>query len=284
MAFALFLLDNRVDSATLAASSTAAGGAMPVTNIQSEARSDIWRSGPGSSSFVDITFGSAGTVNAAAFVDLNLSTVGTIRIQAWTDAINGAASVLDRTDPPNVFGYGQQSYAYGAGAYGTGNYALAVPLADQMGRNVTLIPLAAPVAARFWRVTFSDGNTLYQQVSRIYLTTPKQYTYNLSFGWGAARRPRSVKKESLGGQNYTQKRDSRLALDVAFDYLTETERANVLVTLQSYGEDRPFVFAVYPGNDLQGLTTSVYCTYEGAKVVHRNYNISSFTFTAVEEF
>ena len=282
---AVFLLDNRLDSASLVASSSAA--AMPVTNIQSEARSDVWRSGPGSSSTVDATFNSAGTVGVLGFVDLNMSTAGTLRVQAWTDAINGAANVFDMTYKPNVYGYDPNgaTYLYGAGAYGIGNYGLATPLLDQLGRNVTVVLLSAPVSARFWRFTFTDGNTAYQQVSRIYLTAAaKTYTYNISYGWKASRRERSQKKESLGGQRYVQKRDARLAISASFDYLTEVERADVLSTIQTFGEVKPFVFSVFPENSAQGLTTSLYGTFESPDVTHRNYNLTNYQFTVVEEF
>lgn len=282
MANALFLLENRVDNASLSASTTAA--AFPVGNIQSEARADVWRSGGGVSSYVDITFASAGTVNAAAFVDLNLTTAGTIRIEAWTDAIGGASKVLDRTDKPNIYGYTQTSYAYGAGAYGVGPYGLGSPVSDQSGRNVTILVLAAPVSARFWRVTFSDGNTAYQQVSRIYLTTPKSYAFNVAYGWEAMRQPRSPKKESLGGQIFRQKRDSRLVLTCAYDNLTDIERADALLMSQTYGEDKPFVFSIFPEASQQGLTTSVYGTFSGGKVVGEYFNSSKFPFNVVEEF
>ena len=63
----------------------------------------FWRSGAGTSSYINGTLAAVREVSHLGLVDLNLSTVGTIRVQFWTDALGGSVGVLDKTVSPTLY-------------------------------------------------------------------------------------------------------------------------------------------------------------------------------------
>ena len=281
MANSLFILENPVDTApTITASS--AELAMPVENIQDQRRSLVWRSGFGLSSYVDISFNIKKLISIFACVDVNINATGSIKIQAFSDSAR-TTETYTATFAPTVYSQEQQKSLYGIGTYGTGTYSLNGTLNLGRNRNITIYEFPVPQFWQYWRITFEDGNTTYQQVSRIYLSTFDRFDVNLSYGWSARRIDRSIKKESLGGQIFTQTRDSRLQLQCQYDFLSTKERTRSLQIMESYAETYPLIFSISPENTDEGLTTSLYGTLSSPEASETNVALNNFSFGITEE-
>lgn len=276
---AIFLFDNQADDATITASTET----LPASNVQNLQRSRVWRSDLGVMSSLELELNSVSGVNYVALIDTNLSTSGLIHIEAWDDGFDGAVQTVDETVSPTLYAISSNSSpAYGLGPYGIGPYGQNQALASNTIRNITIVPVPSSIST-FWRITFADVNTDYQQLGRLYLSSGFQLTYNLSYNWRAERVERSVTKEAISGATYSQLRDSRLQLVANFDFVTDNERTQVLLRMQQFGNTTPFVFSIFPENDLNGLTTTVYGRFTEKSIQHANKNINQFSITVLEE-
>jgi hypothetical protein len=283
MSKSIFLLDNQAVGGTITASSEA-GATMAAANLLDEQRSRFWRSGVGTTSHVDLTIPTPFGAAYLALVDLNLSTAAEIRVQSWADAIDGAEPGIDTTVPPTLYiNTDLLAAAYGQGPFGVGSYGANAVVTQVNVRNITLVPLGRTSIDAYWRVTFTDVNGTYQQCGLIVLAKGVEFEINLSHGWSAKRIPRSVTRESIGGQTYRQRRDSRLQLDGSFAALTEDERTALLIRLQEFDESRPFVYSIHPEASNRGLTTTIYGRFSGPTVSNPDYGISNFNFSVIEE-
>ena len=281
MANSIFLFDNQADDGTVTASSTASGST-PASNVQNSQRSAVWRSGAGTSSQLNCTFSSVFGITHAALVDVNLTTAGTIRLQSWSDALGGSSPGVDVTFSPTLYvNTNLVSAAYDTGVYGIGAYGLSAALNSD--KNITIFPLGLISFDPYWRITFSDVNTSYQQCGRLILGSGQEFSANLSYGWQASRQDRSPAVESLGGQRFVQPRDDRLQLSGAFDFLTDAERTEMLLRLQQFGQRKPFVFSIFPEQSNQGMTTTAYGRFASAAISGSKWNINQLPFTVIEE-
>jgi hypothetical protein len=280
---ALFLLQNYFDLGTVTASSEASAS-LAATNLQDSQRSMVWRSGNGSTSYVNCTLPANYGINYAAVVDCNMRPTGTIRVQSWSDALGGASPGEDTTVNPTVYLADSTTSIYGSGSYGLGGFGGTGLSVAPLGRNITLIPLSQAWAnQRYWRFTFTDTSGTYQQAGRLFLGTPLEFGVNMSYGWRTGRREESTSKFSLGGQRYTQAREKRQTLSGVFQYLADAERTLWLQKYNLVGDVTPVIFSVYPEATQQGLTTTVYCTLEGPEVAGDFYDVNSLNFAVNEE-
>lgn len=280
MSNSVFLFDNDSDTATVTASSSV----LPASNVQNPQRSKFWRSATGTSSNLSVTLNDVFGVSYIALVDTNLTTGGTIRVQAWSDAIDGMNLVYDQTFTPGLYvSTSGQAVAYGLGSYGLGSYGSNQSVGQLNNRNITLIPVEPTLIVRFYKFTFTDSNTTFQQLGRLFVGSGLVFQTNLAYGWRAERIERSVSRESIGGQRYTQPRDSRLKLSGNFNFLSEEERTEILIRLQEFGETKPFIFSIFPENSNKGLTTTVYGRFDGKSVEQIFQNINQLSFSVVEE-
>ena len=278
----IFLFDNLADAATLAASSTA-GSTMAVANVQDYQRTRFWRSGAGTSSYINITLTAVRGVTHAELVDLNLSTIGTIRVQAWTDSLGGSASVLDTTVSPTLYIEDERTPAhFGVGPFGRGPFGVGAITQDQ-ARNNTIIPLGATITAAYWRITFADTAGSYQQCGRLYLAKAVEFEQNLGYGWGAQPVDETVRRQSLGGQGYYNAKDRRLRLRGNFEWLTEDERTRMIKRVMNWGQHRPFVYSIFPESTNRGLVTTVYGRFESTDITNPQYGQSAFAFSVLED-
>lgn len=281
MSNAIFLFDNQGDDGIITASSTASG-TTPASNVQNSQRSAVWRSGAGTSSSLNCSLSSVFGITHIALVDVNLSTAGTIRLQSWADALGGSSPGVDLTFYPTLYvNTALVSTAWGTGLWGIGSYGLSTALSGD--KNITLVPINAISFDPYWRITFTDTNTSYQQLGRLFLGSGLEFTYNLNYGWQSERQDRSVSVESLGGQQFTQPRDDRQQISGVFDFLKDSERTEMLLRMQQVKKTKPFIFSVYPEQTNQGMTTTLYCKFESVKLVGSTYDANDLSFTVIEE-
>lgn len=283
MSKSLFLLDNQSDEGTITASSTA-GATMAATNLQDEQRSKFWRSGSGTTSNLSITLPSPYGADYLALVDLNLSTAATIRVQSWADSVGGSDAGVDITVSPTLYiNTDLIAAAYGQGPYGIGPYGSNAVITQANVRNITLIPFGETSIDAYWKVTFDDVNGTYQQCGRLVLAKATQFAVNLSKGWSAQRVPRTQTRESIGGQSYRQRRDSRLQINGSFDALSDDERTAMLIRMQEFDESKAFVYSIHPEATNRGLTTTLYGRFSGSSMSNPESAVSAFNFSVIEE-
>ncbi len=280
MSNALFLLDNAADYAFMAASTESPTA--PAANLQDIQRSKFWRSLFGTTSYVDFTLLTTAAVTHVAFVDVNLSKYGTISVEAWTDALGGATKVVDITQAPNLFTDPALPDSLYYGTYGPGPYGV-IDYNAVNGRNVTIITLPSSSNALYWRVTFTDANTAYQQCTRVYIAAGKTLLRNIAYGWSARYIDNSVFKFSVGKQRFVQPRDNQLELSGNFDFLSDTERDQFIVDLRRFGESRPMIFSVFPETSTKGLASTTYGSMSGAALTNSDYGRNELPLTVTEE-
>lgn len=281
MSNALFLLDNQAEGAIVTASSEASVS-LGAENVINQQRRKFWRSGLGQSSSLDVQLAEVSGVNYAAFVDTNLTSAGIIRIEAWLDGFDGMEKVVDEMFSPTLYvSDTTQSAAYGLGPYGLGPYGQNQALADNT-RNITLVQVPTNIAT-FYRFTFTDMNTDYQQLGYVHLGSAMVFEHNIEYGWQVERVERTVRREALSGANYYQQRDSRLRLSVNWPVIRDTERTDFLVRYQAIGESKPVIFSIFPNEGLKGLTTTMYGRFESQSITNTNLNINALGVTMIEE-
>lgn len=280
---ALSLQTNYVDSAQLAASSAVASA--PVENLQNTQRTKVWRSAFGTAAHIDLTLQLALTATHAAVVDANLTATGTIHVEAWDDALGGSTKTVDLTVAPSIFTDPTLPQSlYGNGNYNIGPFGAIDGYGAINARNITIIPLTAPVTSKYWRFTFTDSNTSYQQVGRIYVASAQRFTYNLSYGWTTKFQDLSAYRYSLGGQRFSLPRGLRQQLTIDFEYLSDDERSATIILIKQFGESIPFIFSVFPETSNRGLTTTIYCRYDGPQLSQTSFDLSDYQLTVTEEF
>lgn len=280
MSNSIFLFDNLADYGLITASTEV----LPVENVINTQRSKVWRSGVGTTSSLTLILPELFSITHIAFVDTNLSTGGIIDIEGWSDALDGMVKVVDESISPNLYVVNSNSTeSYGAGPYGLGAYGSSASLLQNGTRNITILTLPSPELCQYFRITFTDAATAYQQLGRLFVGNGLSYAYNLSYGWSAERVERTVARESLGGQRFIQPRDSRLRLSGSFEHLTESERTDTLIRIQQYGQNRPFIYSIFPENTSRGLTTTVYGRFESAQLANPFYNTTNYQFSVIEE-
>lgn len=276
----LFLFGSQSDNTD---SLTASSETLPVENIQNTQRSKPWRSGAGTESNIELQLANPLGIDHIAFIDLNLTTAGTIRIQAWDDAIDSSPATVDVTISPTLYSFAEEAAAFGDGDFGAGVFGLNTPLEQLLGNNITIYPLSSSVFSAYWKFTFDDENTAYQQLGRLVMASAQTFTHNLSVGYNLTRIDRSASKESLGGQRFVQRRPSRLSIGGRFPFLTDSERAQMLINYQNVVSDQPFVYSIYPSNDIKGLTTTLYGRFENANFSEVFSGATNMEFRVIEE-
>lgn len=284
MSKSIFLFDNQVDEATLLAS-TEASAVLAVENLQNEQRTKRWRSGAGTSSTISITLSESLGVDYFALIDLNLTTGGEIRLQSWDDALDGAEETLDETISPTLYvSTDVAAAAFGQGLFGSGAFGANAALSQSSGRNITIYALPETSYSQYFKITLTDTNTTYQQMGRLFLGKALEFDYNLSVGCNIRRVPLTTSKFSIGRQRFKQPRGSQLQISGTFPHLTDAERVNILIRLEDYINYKPFVYSIYPDNDNNGLSTTLYGVFDGSPdVTPEFFNSSRLNFTVTEE-
>lgn len=276
----LFLFSSQADNVD---SITASSSVLPVTNIQNTQRSKVWRSGIGTTSYIQFQLANPLGADYLALIDLNLTTAGTILIEAWDDAFDGAEQTVNVTVSPTLYAVTEEAEAFGGGNYGAGLFGANTPLEQLSSQNITLYDFGEAVFSPYWRITFTDENISYQQLGRLMLSSAFVFTYNLSLNYNLTRIDRSPARESMGGQRFVQKRPSRLQIGGKFPLMPDVDRTAFLIEYERTQNTDPFVYSIYPENTNKGLTTTLYGRFSDADMSERIYQATDLNFTVVEE-
>lgn len=266
----IFMADNMIDRASVIAASSELA-TLPVTNLQNHQRTSLWRTdGNTGQASVDITLSATeGNVSGIALVDHNLSLAGSIHIQAWSDALDGANLVVDEVIQPYspVYGYGEQLFDEGL----FGGYADFGPFNSFSPRSfirvISFLQLDVSVDADYWRITFIDSTPDYLQCGRIFIGEAWQPITNYSWGGKLLRQSQSKKRESRGGQNYSNPRLGRMIMDFDLDWLQLNDQERLWATYLYVETDTPIIVIQRPDSDsFDRELRSLYCTFDALSV------------------
>jgi len=259
---AMFLHNNEIDRAVISSSTAAA--TMPVTHLQNQQRTVMWRSVGAGNQTIDITLAlGEEQVQAFALVDHNLSLSGTVQIEAWSDGLGGAVKVFDMTLQPYQPVYGYGGIGYGLAGYGGYDASIAAIVdARAVLRPILAGRIEPSQDARYWRITLNDPSLSYYQMGRLYLGSTWQPETN--FAWGSVQTPegRTRRLESRGGQYYGNPRNDRALIEFNFDWLNNADRDRLKIISTVLGEHTPFIFVQYPVGGYEQESSSFYCLFD----------------------
>lgn len=165
------LYDNVVDrAASLAADSTAVGGTLVASNLQTDIKTDIHRSNAATTVVYTLTWSAAQTFNMAALAFANLTAAATIKAQVFTNtgdvspALDTGAVVACGYTPylPQGAAIGVNQFPYGGFTYGRVYFAatpgkkLVITVADA-GNAAGYIEAGRLIAGQYWSPAYNAG-------------------------------------------------------------------------------------------------------------------------------
>lgn len=262
------IYNNLVDmvGATITASTTAAGGLTPASNMQIDSKSKVWRSGTTKTVAFVVTFPATGStvdyiVGGFILPFCNLSPTATIKVRGYSAASSGTSPVIVGTTTPTitpgsnpkfdtgwivaapyqVFGLwnwgtvpiGANTYSYGGGTYGR-----------------VWIPLANQFAVKWLSVEISDTNntSTYIEASRMVAGPYWSPKYNTSYGLSSAVRDLSTHNRTEAGDLSTVRGVRFNTLNFDMKYMDANDRSRFLEIVRGNGLPRPLFISLFPDN------------------------------------
>lgn len=264
------IYNNLVDmvGATVTASTTASG-ATPASNMQTDSKSKVWRSGATKTVAFIVTFPASGPGNS--IVDYvvggfmlpfcNLSSTAAIKVRGYAAASSGTAPYITGTTSPSivegsnrkfdtgwinaapyqVFGLwnwgsvpiGANTYSYGGGTYGR-----------------VWIPTASQFAVKWLAVEISDPNNAndYIEASRIVTGPYWSPKYNTSYGLSSAVKDLSSHTRTEAGDLNTVRGVRFNTLNFDMKYMDPNDRSRFLEIVRGNGLPRPLFISIFPDN------------------------------------
>ncbi|MCB2186478.1 MAG: hypothetical protein KQJ78_08680 [Deltaproteobacteria bacterium] len=252
------LLGSLVDGATLTASSAAA--ALPVTHLQDQFRTRVWRAAGCASEYVDLDFGQARAFNCLALVNHNLTAFGAISLAAGTLA--GGDDLKNDTYPAwePLFGFGEGGF----GETGYGGYLTPEEVAAYFPAGTLRVIYFDQVVARFWRVSLADpGNPAgHVEAGRLLLDAYRSSGRGVSEGMENAPRDPSSITYSKGGQPWRDRQTKFREASYRYDQVDPGETWGTwYATVQQLGVGVSFVGDFLAGLGILGgrLHNQLYC-------------------------
>ena len=230
------IYDNVIDSATLTASSAAAG--LPVTNLQTEQKGFVWRS-TSTTATITAIWSTAKTLNGVILPFCNLSSTATIIIRVYTNASDttpvfstGALSAGAYTPSDLWSGFsapaGVNAYSYGGGTYARRWFNTSV------GQKLEIV------------ISDSANTSGYIEASRLVCGQYWAPTYNTSFGVSIGYVDNSVQSRTEAGNLITSINAMHRTLTFSLDWLTDADRVRLLSILRGNGLRKPIFVSIFP--------------------------------------
>lgn len=218
----MFLSPRDFDFATLSAST--AVPSLPVSNLQNQEPSKVWRTTSALGQYVDIVLRSALACDAVAMSAFNMSSAGIWRLKAYASAddIGGTAA----------FDSGWQSVWPGGERHSDPDW----------GPEVALLLVANDSAYRYWRLEFSDLSvaTAHLDIGRLAIGRAARFSINADFGDGLGFAPNDTQEPNGWGQIFTEPRPSSRIFEMQWSALAQREvhdAAMELTRLRGLGGD-----------------------------------------------
>ena len=191
------------DAAVITAGSQLAS--LPVTNLQTDQPSEVWRTDGLDNAWVEADFGAATQINLASMLYTNLTSAATIQLRA-------AATQAALTAGP----------AYDSTAI---TAWLETSLGDWPFIHSYIWLGAAPQSYRWWRIDLVDAANPdgYIQAGRLIVDDGLQAARNLQNGWSVTYVDPSPHHRATNGALWATPRDGARLISYAHGFLTEDE-------------------------------------------------------------
>lgn len=237
MANLRILSDNAVDRAlSVAASNTVA--ALPASNMQTDYKTEVWRTLSGSQSTITLTWPSSELVNCVIFAFSNLSPTATafVRCYAENDATITSTILSQTLAPSTNFGdvgwgtapIGSNAANYGGGAYGT-----------------IWFPSPRTVKKLSILITDLDNTSGYMEAGRLIVGNYWSPTYNAEAGATLGIVDTSKNERADSGELRTDRGTIHKTLSFEMNYLTNADR-NQMYGIMRNGIYKPMFVCLTP--------------------------------------
>ena len=230
--------NNAANAATLTTSSTA--GALVAANMQTDIKSQIWRSTGCTSETITALFPTPQLVGCAILPYCNLTSAATIRVQAYSDA--GVTQIYD-SGVLNACQYA---------ALGLWNWGY-VPL------GVNAFPYGGAAYAYMWfpiitakqiKITLADPTNPsgHLDVGRLVVGTYWSPSVNASLGASVVVNDTSVHSRNDAGDLITTIGTRSRKMTFSLTNMPTADRANLMSILTGNGMPQPVLFSLFPQN------------------------------------
>lgn len=239
------VFDNAADRAlTLTATNTAA--TLPVTNLLTDYKSEVWRSTAASVPIITLTWGQSELVSCFILAFSNLSPSATFLVRCYTESTDGTAfytAPLKTVVPGAPLG----DVAWGAGplgvnafSYGGGVYA-AIWFPPQSVKKVSVV------------ITDSSNPAGYIEAARVIVGNYWSPAYTAEAGASLGVIDTSKNERTDAGDLRSDRGTIHKTLNLDLNYLTNTDR-NFFLGLMRSGTYKPMYLSLLPDStdDQQG--------------------------------
>lgn len=251
----LILHDNRIDDATMSASSTA--GTLVPANLQDRALKKVARTTGVTAEYWQAAFASGETISTVALWNHNLTAGATIRVRLSNNS-DMSSPVYDTTFDAWASCYGVDEI--GLDLCGLDGTPILSALNDYKPYRV--IRLGSSYEALYLRldVVDTDNTDGYLQAGRLIAGIGWQPDRNFSFGWGLDWIDPSGVTETDDGGMWFDRRDKYRVLDLPFKFAAEADALGVFNDLKRIvGHSRDILVMPFPDGKAQDqYRTTVY--------------------------
>ena len=236
-----FIFPNVADDATLTCS-PAAASTLPVTNLQTQTRGELWRSNSViSAQHIYGDLSGYQTVSAMALVRHNLTATATYRLRLYDQTAQSGTLLYDSgtvTLGGTLLGWG--SFDWGVDPWGSASLAdWPVPY---------LVAWFDPVLALSFDLQLDDTASAdgYLEAARLVLGGYVEPTYNMSYGLDMSWREQSKQTRTEGGTLRTDEREPYRRFSFALDHLSVSERATLMDRFRRAGLRNDLFLSCFP--------------------------------------
>jgi len=265
MANIRIIYDNVANSATITASTTAAG--FSVDNLKTDQKSSVHRSS-GANVTYTLTWTNAVTIQAVALPATNLISSDQIRVRLYTEVADAVAvadtgTVSACAGKSQLLADGITSFNYTSFFRGTA--------------SKTSLWFSEPYSIKRMLITITSASAVdcAKIVCGKYWESTRQVSNGISLGIEDA----SNIVYTRTGDMYTDIKYIKDSMNFELSMINDTDRVSLLNLLRKYGKSNPVYICVFPDNNNPEITQnySIYGTLDPSSInymIFNNYNTS----------
>ena len=251
---------------------TATSEALAVENLQTNYKSEVWRS-TALTATVTATFTAAQTVSGVAFPFTNFSATATMQVKLYTNVADGSP-VYDSTailccpfDMQGINNFGVNYFAYG----GSRGARIWTPSSDV--KKVEVI------------ITDTSNTSSYIEAGVMVIGEYFEPSSNFSYGATSGIADTSTSKRTDAGDKVSNQGTRHKVMSLSFNHMDATDRDNFIELLSVNGTTTPFFISAYPENTDKELENDhqMYAVLSQADRLSRPYYDAHSTSLSVEE-
>lgn len=250
---------NLADICTITASTVANATTTPVSNLNNDYRSKIYRSSTGSGGtqyatlLIDAGLGNTIAINSIILILDNLSSSATVTVKSWSTPPTSISALIDSapvitggtTTSTIVSGYGCKPYLAANADYWNTEVATSATLTRGYSRVYF-----STTSARAFTVEIVDSNNPHKfiEISRLVCGAYWSPTYNTSFGLSSGTTDLTTNERTEAGDLVSIIKPSFGTISFDLKYLNTTDKANLQKIIKSVGLSKAVFVSLFPEN------------------------------------